>query len=84
MGSRLLQNVYFSSGDTQTPSRISVIRLLVSATFGLVLMFQFEQLLVIGHSIVGFGDWNLAWGGSAKEIRNSSVFPAVLELSDWH
>ena len=78
MGSRLLQNVYFSSGDTQTPSRISVIRLLVSATFGLVLMFQFEQLLVIGHSIVGFGDWNLAWGGSAKEIRNSSVFPARL------
>ena len=78
MSSRLLQSVCFSSGDTRTPARIAVKRVLVSLIAGAVLMFQFEQVLVLGQTMIGFGDWTLVWGPLSEITRNSSNLPARL------
>lgn len=78
MASRLLQTVCFSSGDTKTPAQIATARVLVSLIAGAVLMFQFERILVLDQSIVGFGDLNFEWGPLSEETRNSSSLPARL------
>jgi len=78
MSSRLLQSVCFSSGDTRTPARIALKRVLISLIAGAVLMFQFEQVLVIGQALIGFGDWNFVWGPLSESTRNSSNLPARL------
>lgn len=78
MSSRLLQSVCFSSGDTRTPARIAVKRVLVSLMAGAILMFQFEQVLVLGQTLTGFGDWNFVWGPLPEPLRNSSNLPARL------
>ncbi len=78
MASRLLQSVCFSSGDTKTPAQIATTRVLISLISGAVLMFQFEQILVLGQSVVGFGDLNLAWGPLSEATRHSSNLPARL------
>ena len=71
LSSRLLQSVCFSTGDTTTPSRIALARVLLSAGLGLVLMFQFEQVVVINQTLVGFGDWNFVWGPLPDAARNA-------------
>tara|TARA_Y100001970_G_scaffold94677_1_gene119286 strand:+ start:33943 stop:35610 length:1668 start_codon:yes stop_codon:yes gene_type:complete len=78
MASRLLQSVCFSSGDTKTPAQIATTRVFISLISGAVLMFQFEQILVLGQSVVGFGDLNLAWGPLSEVTRHSSNLPARL------
>ncbi len=78
MSSRLLQSLCFSSGDTRTPARIATSRVLVSLIAGAVLMFQFEQILIIGQSLIGFGDWNFSWGPLSDSTRHSSNLPARL------
>ena len=78
MASRLLQSVCFSSGDTKTPAQIATTRVFISLISGAVLMFQFEQILVLGQSVVGFGDLNLAWGPLSEATRHSSNLPARL------
>ena len=78
LSSRLLQSVCFSTGDTTTPSRIALARVLLSAGLGLVLMFQFEQVLVINQTLVGFGDWNFVWGPLPDAARNAQQLPPRL------
>ena len=78
LSSRLLQSVCFSTGDTTTPSRIALARVLLSAGLGLVLMFQFEQVVVINQTLVGFGDWNFVWGPLPEATRNATQLPPRL------
>ena len=78
MSSRLLQSACFSSGDTKTPARIATLRVLISLIAGAVLMFQFEQILILGQSLIGFGDLKLVWGPLSDVTRNSSELPARL------
>ena len=78
LSSRLLQSVCFSTGDTTTPSRIALARVLLSAGLGLVLMFQFEQVVVINQTLVGFGDWNFVWGPLPDAARNAQQLPPRL------
>ena len=78
LSSRLLQSVCFSTGDTTTPSRIALARVLLSAGLGLVLMFQFEQVVVINQTLVGFGDWNFVWGPLPDVARNAQQLPPRL------
>ena len=78
MSSRLLQSVCFSSGDTRTPARIAVKRVLVSLIASAILMFQFEQVLVLGQNMIGFGDWTFVWGPLPELPRNASTLPARL------
>jgi putative peptidoglycan lipid II flippase len=42
--SRLLQNVYYAFGDTRTPARIAVQRVVLSAALGLPLMLLFDRV----------------------------------------
>ncbi|MCH2623969.1 MAG: murein biosynthesis integral membrane protein MurJ [Acidimicrobiales bacterium] len=78
MGSRLLQNVFYSVGDTRTPARIAGRRVVISLIVGAVLMFQFEQILVVGQRLVGFGDANVVWGPLPDTVRNAANLPARL------
>ena len=78
MGSRLLQNVFYSVGDTRTPARIAGLRVVISLIVGAVLMFQFEQILVVGQRLVGFGDANVVWGPLPDTVRNAANLPARL------
>ena len=78
MSSRLLQSVCYSTGDTTTPSRIAFARVLISAGLGVILMFQFEQVLVINQTLVGFGDWNFVWGPLPEATRNATQLPSRL------
>ena len=41
-------------------------------------MFQFEQILILGQSLIGFGDLKLVWGPLSDVTRNSSELPARL------
>ncbi len=41
--SRLLQNAFFALRDTRTPAKIAIVRLVVSAAVGAVLMFWFDR-----------------------------------------
>ena len=54
--SRLLQNVCFAAGDTAGPARIAGIRVAVSATIGLLLMFPFDRVIVGPDGLEGLGD----------------------------
>ena len=79
MGSRLLQNVCYSVGDTRTPARIAGRRVIISMGVGAVLMFQFEQILVVDQRLVGFGDGNFVWGPLSDSVRNAAHLPARLD-----
>lgn len=78
MASRLLQNVCYSVGDTRTPARIAGRRVIISLVVGAVLMFQFEQILVVDQRLVGFGDGNFVWGPMPDSVRNAVHLPARL------
>jgi putative peptidoglycan lipid II flippase len=45
-GSRLLQSVLYGLGQPRTPARVAGVRVAVSVALGLVLMFQFDRLVV--------------------------------------
>ena len=78
MSSRLLQNVCYSVGDTRTPARVAGRRVIISLAVGAILMFQFEQILVVDQGIVGFGTGNLVWGPLPDSVRNAMHLPARL------
>jgi putative peptidoglycan lipid II flippase len=42
--SRLLQSALYASGDTRTPARFAILRVVLAAVLGVVLMLQFDQL----------------------------------------
>ncbi len=54
-GSRLLQSVIYGLGEPRIPARIAAVRVAVSLALGLVLMFQFDRVVVgaDGLNIVG-------------------------------
>ena len=55
-GSRLLQNSLYALDDPRTPARIALVRVLVSSTVALCVMFPFDQLVVVGTAIRLEGD----------------------------
>ena len=78
LGSRLLQNLLFSIGDTSTPAKIGIKRLLISALTGIFLMFQFDQIMIVGDSIIGFGDLSLRFSPIPDSVRLNNELPARL------
>jgi putative peptidoglycan lipid II flippase len=44
--SRLLQSALYAGGDTRTPARIAMLRVVLAAVLGAVLMIQFDRLQV--------------------------------------
>jgi putative peptidoglycan lipid II flippase len=55
-GSRLLQSVLYGLGRPRTPARIAVVRVAVSLSLGLVLMFQFDRLVIEPDGLEQVGD----------------------------
>jgi putative peptidoglycan lipid II flippase len=49
--SRLLQSSLYAIGDTRTPARLAVIRVVVSLSVGTVLMLQFDQFAVTTEGV---------------------------------
>jgi putative peptidoglycan lipid II flippase len=50
--SRLLQSALYAGGDTRTPTRYAILRVLVAATLGAVLMLQFDRLALTTGGII--------------------------------
>ncbi len=57
--SRLLQNACFAAGDAKGPARVAVVRVVLAAGVGLVLMFSFDSYGVINGSVERLGDFRL-------------------------
>jgi putative peptidoglycan lipid II flippase len=55
-GSRLLQSVLYGLGRPRTPARIAMVRVAVSLALGLVLMFQFDRLVIGPDGLEQVGD----------------------------
>ena len=55
--SRLLQNTCYAIGDTRGPARIAGIRVLVSATVALGIMFSLDRVIVGPDSLITNGAW---------------------------
>ena len=56
MTARVTQNTLYSLGDVKGPARIAIIRLFVSVTAGLILIFQLDWLTFSGQDVVRFDD----------------------------
>jgi putative peptidoglycan lipid II flippase len=54
--SRLLQSALYGRGDTRTPARMAVVRVVVSAALGVVLMLQLDRLAITETGIRLLGD----------------------------
>ncbi len=50
--SRLLQSVLYGGGDTRSPARIAILRVVVSMVLGVLLMFQLDRIeLLVGGGL---------------------------------
>ncbi len=57
--SRLLQNVCFAAGDAKGPARVAVVRVVLAAAAGVVLMFSFDSYAVVNGSVERLGDFQV-------------------------
>jgi len=57
--SRLLQNACFAAGDAKGPARVAVVRVVLAAAVGVVLMFSFDSYAVVGGSVERMGDFQI-------------------------
>lgn len=69
--SRLLQSGLYGIGDTRTPARTAVLRVVVSAVLGVVLMFQMDQLAVTATGVQLIGELP-AFGPLSNDARAAS------------
>ena len=53
--SRLLQNACFAAGDTKGPARVAVVRVVLAAAAGVVLMLSFDSYAVVDGSVQRMG-----------------------------
>lgn len=73
--SRLLQSVLYGGGDTRSPARLAIVRVVVSTALGLLLMFQFDRF-----ELVAGGGVQLAAGATLPAFN--PVAASVREMSD--
>jgi putative peptidoglycan lipid II flippase len=71
-GSRLLQSVLYGQGRPRTPARIAVVRVAVALALGLVLMFQFDRLVIGPDGLEQVGDLP-AFTPLPQQFRDPSV-----------
>jgi len=50
--SRLLQSAFYAAGDTRTPTRYAIARVVLAAVVGAVLMLQFDRLVLTDTGLV--------------------------------
>ncbi len=73
--SRLLQNTLFALGDTKGPAVIVLIRSVVSGVVTVILMFQFDNLMVTVSGITGWDALPGALHPLADSIREDESAP---------
>ena len=56
---RLLQNACFATGDAKGPARVAVVRVVLAAAVGVVLMFSFDSYAVVNGSVERLGDFRI-------------------------
>ena len=56
---RLLQNACFAAGDAKGPARVAVVRVVLAAAVGVVLMFSFDSYAVVNGSVERLGDFKV-------------------------
>ncbi len=57
--SRLLQSVLYGGGNARGPARIAIVRVVLAALLGLVLMFQLDRLILLGDGVAMLGEMQL-------------------------
>jgi putative peptidoglycan lipid II flippase len=81
VSSRLLQNAFFALGDTRTPARVALVRLIVSACAGTALMLWLDQRLLTalpGLASLGGSDLRLGALGLAIAAGGASWLELAL------
>ncbi len=79
VASRLWQNLLFVYGDVRASAVYSVVRVAFAAAFGLLLMFPFDRLAVVGGTVTGFGFYHDdMFGPLADAVRLDPDLPARL------
>ncbi|MFT4744390.1 MAG: putative peptidoglycan lipid II flippase [Nitriliruptoraceae bacterium] len=69
--SRLLQSVLYGSGNARGPARIAIVRVVLAALLGLVLMFQLDRLVLVGDGVAMMGDAQLPAFGPLPTLQRS-------------
>ena len=70
---RLLQNACFAAGDAKGPARVAVVRVVLAAAVGVVLMFSFDSYAVVNGSVERLGDFQVLSVLSAAERADGAV-----------
>jgi putative peptidoglycan lipid II flippase len=76
--SRLLQNVLYSLGDVRSAAIYAVVRVTISSIVGVVLMFQFERLVVGAGEVTGWSDLPAPLRPLAESARSGDDLPLRL------
>lgn len=76
--SRVMQNTFYALGDATTPARIAIIRYVVSASFSVFFMFQFDRLFVYDSTITGVNQLLAPLRPLAESIRSNDDLPLRL------
>ena len=71
--SRLLQNACFAAGDAKGPARVAVVRVVLAAAVGVVLMFSFDSYGVVNGSVGRLGDFQVLSPLSDAERADGAV-----------
>ncbi len=77
--SRLFQNTCWALGDVAGPTRITVVRLVIAAVVGVLLMFTFDQLLIVDGRISGLAEiTGFKFGPLPDALRSGDDLPLRL------
>src|SRR5690606_1128874 len=82
--SRLFSNTFFALGDTRTPAKFALVRVLASGGLGYLLMTRFEQFQLLGQPLgaVGLGlasglaawaEWALLRSSAARRVGSVGI-----------
>ena len=67
--SRMLQNTLFALGDTKSPARIAVVRIIFDAMLTMLFMFNLDRVVVTGGHFSGWGDLPGVLGPLSRDVR---------------
>lgn len=71
--SRMMQNASYALGDTAGPARIAMVRVLIAAALGLLLMFPLDRAFIGADGIEGLGDALMPAGPLDAETRSAKT-----------
>ena len=76
--SRVLQAALFALGDAKGPSRIAIVRVLISAAVGVVVMFSLDRVTVVGREFRDLSDAIGLFGPLEASVRSAEGAPIRL------